>query len=588
MAFDPDSKKDLSRLRGAMTASHKKLEPFRLGRELMLRQYVGRNYSDDGAELGVPVNMIELAFNTYLRFLVAQNPRASVYTAIRKLKPMAHTLELGLDHLFDEIRFVDTIRTFVFEALTGLGVVKTGLMSGGTVEIGGVTHDVGQPFCDPVLLDDWVFDMSAERYEQVGFAANRTFIPFELLQESKIFDPNVIKDITPFPKYQDDDAGQWRSSNLGQSEEGPMEEFYEFIQTWDVWLPMEGLVVTLSDNAPGRALKVVEWSGPEEGPFILLGFGEVPGNIMPLSPISAGMDLHMILNKLQRKLSRQAERLKNVTTYTGAAHEDAERLKSSSDGEFLRVDNPGQIETSSYGGVDTNVFVFTQSLKAEFKSIMGNLDTLGGLSTQADTLGQERLLAGNASKRVSAMQDQVTDAVSRITRALAHFLVTDPLIQLPLVKRVGDIEIPVTLSAEEMETDILDADIRIEPYSMQHRSPGERANALMEIYERLLLPAQVSGELNRQSIGINYQQFLRDQSKLRDMPELLDMLQFAEPIDLDQGTGGGSERPLQAANTSRTNTRISRTDANPEQELLSQLSPAGSGNLPISSPQRVA
>ena len=68
-----------------------------------------------------------------------------------------------------------------------IGIVKQGLASGAVGEIMGFTHNVGQPFADVVSLDDWVHDMTAKRWEQVGYAGNRYRIPLDEARELSIW-----------------------------------------------------------------------------------------------------------------------------------------------------------------------------------------------------------------------------------------------------------------------------------------------------------------------------------------------------------------------------------------------------------------
>jgi len=88
---------------------------------------------------------------------------------------------------------------------------------------------------------------------------------------------------------------------------------------WDVWLPKEGLLVTMADQSGGPALRIVPWEGPEHGPFLLLGFDVVPGNIMPVAPGAHLLGLARLLNRMMRKLGDQADRQKIVTLVSRAA-----------------------------------------------------------------------------------------------------------------------------------------------------------------------------------------------------------------------------------------------------------------------------
>ena len=157
-------KSQLKRLRAAMDHGRKKLKSFRNHRFEAIKQYVGSHYSDEGAEDKVPVNLLEMAVNIYMRQLAAQAPKALVTTRHKTLKAPASTLTLAIDHLADEIDLGRTLRRAVLHSLFGLGIVKVGISATGEVEIEGFLHDVGQPFADAIGLDDWVHDMSSRTF----------------------------------------------------------------------------------------------------------------------------------------------------------------------------------------------------------------------------------------------------------------------------------------------------------------------------------------------------------------------------------------------------------------------------------------
>jgi hypothetical protein len=266
------------------------------------------------------------------------------------------------------------------------------------------------------------------------------------------------------------------------------------------------------------------------------------------------------VGKLFRKCGRQAERQKTITGVRTGAEKDGSRVLKASDGDMIGLDDPKSTQEYKYGGVDPQTLAFLIQTKDLASYMWGNLDALGGLSPQADTLGQDQLLTANASKRIEDMQDRTVEFVKDVTTDLAWYLFTDPLIEMPLVKRVPgtDIEIPTAFRAEDREGDFLDYNFDIEPYSMQHQSPGMRIQTLMEIFERLLAPAMPM--LEAQGITINFEAFLQTISKYRNMPELQDILVFSGPPQ-SYGEGPVGQPPKQSPVTTRRYERVNRPGA---------------------------
>jgi hypothetical protein len=158
-----------------------------------------------------------------------------------------------------------------------------------------------------------------------------------------------------------------------------------------VWLPKEGLLVTMADQSGGPALRIVPWEGPEHGPFLLLGFDVVPGNIMPVAPGAHLLGLARLLNRMMRKLGDQADRQKIVTLVSRAASQNGtgQAAVEAEDGEAIPTDDPKAFTQLRLGGIDQNSYAFFMGVMQLYSYLGGNIDTIGGLSSRADTLGQE-------------------------------------------------------------------------------------------------------------------------------------------------------------------------------------------------------
>jgi len=556
----PFTDRQLKRLRRAMDWSWKKLQPFRETQKDLIRQYVGKHYSDSGTDERVPINLVEMAVNIYTVQLAAKAPRALCTTRFDAYKAYASTLSLAVNHLIDEIRLEETLRQAVRNAMFSLGIVKVGLNPSGSVEVGGFLHDVCQPYADVVNLDDWVQDMTAKRYEQIEYAGNRYRVPVDWVKNSDLYFPDARAQLMPTEKLSHDNLGDERLDTISRGASSDVDEFKDYVELWDLWLPSENLVVTIPVEQESLVLRVVEWAGPEAGPYHLLSFNAVPGNPMPLSPGAQWLDLHMLANVLFLKLGRQAKRQKEILGYQGGAADDAKRIGEASDGQMIRMDSPSGAKVHEFGGVNAQTLAMFLQTKDLATWLWGNLDLLGGLSPQSGTLGQDELLAGQASKRVADMQDRTVDFSTEIIRALAWYLWTDPLIEIPLVKRVEGIDedIPTAFTAEDREGDFLDYNINIEPYSMQHYTPSQRLQTIMQIWERFLVP--YTPMLQQQGISLDIQALLKLIGKYSSIPELKDILITSMPLG-EEEPGPVGNPPNKPSLTKHVNERVNRPGA---------------------------
>lgn len=563
-------KASMKRLAEAVRWSYQRLQPFRENAREVVRQYVGYNYSDDGTDDRVPINMMELASNIFATQLAANTPRALVSTKHAALKVSAADLEIALNHLLGEIDLKTSIHRAVANAIMyPWGILKIGLGTAGEIEIDGVLHDLNQPFVDVVEFENYICDMSAMSEEEKQFEGNIYRLPYDEVKGNKSYDGPGQEDLKPEEYTHITATGDESIIALSVGEDGGYgseNTYREMVQLLDLWLPADGVVVTVpwdfADSvSPENYLRLVEWSGPEPGPYAKLSFNEVPGNLMPLSPAATWMDLHTLLNTVFRKLGRQAERQKTVVGYQGDASDDAKRIKDASDGDLINMNNPAGVNEIRQGGADQVGLAFSIHVKDLCSYMFGNLDVLGGLSPQSDTLGQDRLLAASASKRLGSMADATVTMAQKVIESLAYWLWTDPLIELPMVKRIPGLEgfeIESRYTPESREGDYLDYNFKIEPYSMQHKSPGDRLMSIDRLFGKYLANPLVMQSMMEQGIGVDAEGLIRLVAKYEDMDELEELLMFMNSSGPDER---GPIESLRPGVTHRTTERINRPGA---------------------------
>lgn len=565
----------MKRLREAVTWSRLKLEPFRTKRVEAIRQYVGKHYSDDGAEDRVPVNMIELAISIYVRQLAARAPRPMVTASRPDLRPQALSYEILLTQRIKEIDLESTLKNVVLDAMFSMGIVKCGLApTGQMIEIDGFLHDPGQSYADHVLLDDWVHDMTAKRYEQVRYAGNRYRWPLEALKNMKSIPAAQRDALKADPMTANDESGGEKAETISRGDDEPV-EVEDTVELLDLWLPQEKLVVTMQVEGDGDPIAVADWEGEEPGPYHRLSFAEVPGNVMPLPPVATWVDLHDLGNRIYRKLGRQAERQKTILGVSGAATEDGDRIVQANDGEAIRSDNPNAAKEFKFGGPEATSQAFWLSLKDQFAYYGGNLDALGGLGPQSKTLGQDELLAGNANQRISEMADRVVTFTAGIVRSLAWWEWHDPIRERDIYKPVPgtDVSVRSTWSPSKLQGGFNDHDIDIDAYSMQHQTPASKLQSMTRFFQEYLMP--FAAQMQAQGISINFQELVAVVSRLGNLPELDGLLTFAGAPPQQAGMPG-QPQPGDAgmpANTNRTYTRINRAGATRQgkEGVLAQL-----------------
>ena len=556
MAFSPTSDSDIRDLSKAVGDSRETLGVFRENRLMLMKEAVGFHYSSDGSDDKVPINLMELAMNIYLQRLVAQNPQVSINTFYPQLKEIMTRFEMAGNNLIEDIELGDTLSTIASAAMYSKGIIKIGL-NRSTVEFGGTTHNTGQAFADAVSLDDWVEDMTVSENENGQFEGNYWY---PTIDEAMEMFPDAKESVFSLKSEQNGEQKKDHDIQEGGSNNSTRVEFRPVVILLDLYLKKQNVILQCTysgdDTDPiGTVLKHFDWDGPEGGPYLKLGFGEVEGCTMPSAPAQHWYDIHDITNILFRKISRQADAEKTVLGVRTGGDDDGNAMVRASDGETIKLDDPNNVAELHTGGINQTTLAFVLMLKDLFSYLGGNLDNLGGLGPQSETLGQDQLLSASASMRIQKMQKQFATFTTKVLKHLMWYLWYDPNPkQKDVIKKAPGFEsvtIAVPFNPEDREGDFLQYNIILEPYSMQHQSPETKLQGIRTILAEMVTPLMPMME--QQGVTLDLEELFRTVGKLSNIPELTNIIKFATP-NLDQPVGSSPEA-RQAPNTTRTNIR---------------------------------
>jgi len=539
---------DFGKLRTAVESSIRKLAFPREKRIESVRQFVGMHYFEKGAQKRVPTNMLELAVTIYVRRLAARSPRAMVTTPVPNLRPFATNMGLALNQIPEEIGLDQTLRHAVIEAIFGIGVVKVGIASTGRTMLG---HVYGESFVDLVSLDDYFLDMTAKKFKTIQFEGDDYWIPLD-----------VARDMAGNDKLEADkhtttgSEGEERAEGVSTDES--VDVYGEKVHVRDVWLPDTGQLVTYGVTSKEQ-FNLVNWDGPIAGPYHKLGFSDVPGNLLPLPPVALMRDLHELGNSLFRKLAQQAEDKKTVAAFQGGQDDDVAALKKAKDGEGMAYhgQKPEQI---TVGGIDQPTLAIFLQCRDLFSYFAGNLDSLGGLSPVADTVGQEQLTSEAASARIAFMEKQTVTFVKGIYKSLAWYEWTDVVRKRTLQKPIANTSIVVQSiwSYETRDGDFLDYNLDIDVYSMQEDTPATKLQKIGQALERFIFPNLPM--IQQQGGQLDFRELMALIAKLANIDELKTLLRFQEPLP-DQQMAGNPTPSTMPAHTTRTYERVNRPGA---------------------------
>jgi len=500
-----------NRLYQAVEAGMKKLESYRRHRGMFIREYTGRYYgSTQGSNKArsQPVNLINQAVNVYLSHIAIRHPKILVRPKTSSLRLQAELTQQVLQRLVEEIDLVKTLRYALLDSMFGVGILRTGLEPS-FVDPEEVSRDAdpGRPYVENVSVDDFVIDPAARHIEEAAFIGHQYRVPKETLLQSGLFDPEDVERLVSW-KERDNKAVYRadRDARAAPQSYDVGEDLMEWVSLIDVWLPTEGLIVTLPGGRPVSALKPLEdqeyvqkgsdkflreteYYGPEGGPYDLLGYQWAPDQALPVAPVGIWYDLHRSANVLHKKLEEQAARQKVLVAYEPGAEVDMERIVNAPDGWTVRVADVDRIKEVKFGAAPAENYKHVMFCYDLFNQLAGNVNQLGGIESESNTAYQAAVLQGNSQVRIDDMEFFFYRMADSVVEKLAFYALTDPFFDQTVIKRVNGVDLPIRMTPDVMEADFFDFSFKVEMHSMRRVNTEERAKKLMDWAANIVMPA---------------------------------------------------------------------------------------------------
>ena len=351
-----------------------------------------------------------------------------------------------------------------------------------------------------------------------------------------------------------------------------------------MWLPEEQLLITMthrsSDDGGDVPLRVIQWEGPQKGPYHLLSLNKVPGNIMPKSPGYDLKELHNLMNSLFRKLANQARQQKTIIGYRPGSEGDAMKIGGAKDMEIIPVEDPSSIVPMEFAGPSNNNLAMALQVDQWFDRLAGNLTGMGGLGPQSETAAQDSMIMGQITGRVAQMTEDVLDAAGEVAKHLGWMLweTSDRTLRATREIPGTGIEIPIELPPYDRQGEFIDMNFTIEPYSMAHQSPQSRASSIMEMMNMAVSMAPVMAQ---QGMQIKFAEFFQLLARYRNLPEINHIIEYGQMIPEEQKQPEG---PRQSPNTTRHHVRTNvsgTTQAGQAAEVASAALKGGSDGVSV-------
>jgi hypothetical protein len=553
---DLNDPQTISRIYDSVDSSRYKLQAYRNNRRMMIEQYCGDWYGENFIDNMVPVNFIALAAGIYARQLAANYPAVLVSTPHAPYRYATKALEKIFPILFEECNFREEVEAWVYEALFGFGVARVGIEES-------TSSYAGKPYFRTVSMDDYIIDMTRENLRRGDFHGNVYTMPIDEIRENPNFDEDARKVVQPMDRREYNYEGDERASQIGEGDHYGVDEGLEYYgELMDLYFPRYDIIVTMprdQQDSIRKPLRVVYNAFPFN-PYQYLYFRPVPGNTLPLPPLSILKSLSDLGNSLFIKIGEQANRQKTIGVAQASSVTDARRVIDAADGEVIKSDTGAPMQEYRFGGADPGTVAAFIEVKQLLNFFGGNFEILGGLGVQADTLGQEELLAQNSGSMIADMRERVVKSVQDACRALAHLIWTDPARAWTLTHKLPNtgIEYSTIFTPDDRNMPISSFEIKIDPYSMRPTSPVTRMRAILSLMKEIVFP--LMPHLQQQGIAVDVRALVEEIMRLSQIDELNHILKFSPRMAAGPAGGneGGGNQPAQ---TLRQYERIGRPGA---------------------------
>lgn len=554
--FDLANDEKRARLLKAIRASRSALEPFRRVRLELIKDYVGSWYAESGAQNRTLVNLINQTARIYTVALAANKPQVLVSTPSLENIPFAHRFEINLNKLISDMALEQTFRSIVMDAFfcLGCGVVMmrdTDTRFHGLLESEeDVWLDPGEPWFNRVSLDDLILDMSAKELSKMRYCGHRYRADYEKVMDEPGYDKKVKEKLKPTSRQHHDSTGAARdiAPDWGSSED---DDLKDMIWLMDVWIPENNSIVTMACDLDLPPLIEREWIGCQSGPYKFLSLGDTPDNVIPTSPAINLKGMHDLQNRLHRRMEEDSDAHRLVNVYPPNMADDAKRLQTAERNSWQRGQSPEQIKQFEMGGVDQRDMALASFLQAEYDRFAGNLQAMGGLGTQASTVGQEELIHGSVSRNVADMRMAVVSFASDCILDLGRLMWEDQTLELKTSMPVGNtgIQVRSDWTPDLRRGSFEDYEFRVEPYSMVFKTPEQK---LQELFQVLREIAPLWPMFQASGASLDAKAIVDEIARLKNRPEFNRFITFAAPSPM---LGGDQNTVRQSPVTSRETVR---------------------------------
>lgn len=557
------------------------LSVFRQKRLEHLKEFAGSNYTDSGSELPNPLNLLSLFVKTMLPHLAGADPRMMVSTFDSSLRSFVKIMEDHGNKRLERMQFGDILRSSIVDALFLMGIARVAITAPDDARFNSYESPPGEVGITTIDFQDFFFDTRATKFSQCSYIGHFYDARYDAVVQSPRYEKKQKLKIVPAeePVYNFD--GDARIQEIMKGTSASTEGYQEYVRLAEVYLPLVNKIVTFDVNGDrDKPLLVQDWIGPKCGPYHFLSFGEIPGQIVSKAPIMDLVDLHRSVNLLWRKLDNQAAEAKTCFAYLDA--DEAKKYKDAQDQGWFQTNNPDSVKAVTTPGPNPQVAAHTSIELSMFNEHAGNLRTLGGLQSQAQTATQENQMLQTASNLVRSMSLRTIQFAQKLMNSLMWFEWEHPYRNMQTEhhpRGLSGYSTTRVISPEDrMGKPYEDWDVRVDPYSLRFETPESKVRSIDQLMKEVLIPGlPLFGQPGVRELMETYVRMKARYENNPDMIELLEKLIGVGPPAQDRSGAPQAPMPPQTTRNYVRESRPGMTDQG-HQQLLQQMMAGGQTN----------
>lgn len=485
-----------------------------------------------------PINQMAQQEWALVSHLAGGDPKALVIPGGQEMSASAYEQTLAINAEAQRLNLRRKFRRLVQDAIYGIGICRIGMVRGRNVPIREIAPEldeegevgIGQLDLQVISLESWVHDCQADCLEEREFCGHAYWVDKEDIEH---YLPGVKKsDLETDEKRWIDEHGHEMAGAISRGVEGDGSVNYrDKYWLWDLWLPKQNMIVTTPVNGNGSIAHVRPWNSRPGGPYLFLYYRELPDQAMPISIQADLAIVHDSLNSTFRKLIDQAREAKTVLGFKPGHEGDAENIRDASSRQIVQMRDPTSVQEFNFNGPDQSLLGMLLQTRELASIIGGNTDVLAGLGAQSPTATQEQMVSQQAGGKIQLHEVDTADFQVEVFEAIRWYLYHEQMVPIPIIGEVEGTDIRFqeefyAAKAQSMPGRFNSFQMTIEPYTGIYRSPEQRFQTMLSLWERLIMPAVQMGITDKTP---DLDHVLAIASQYLEMPELRRLLRSITP-----------------------------------------------------------